>query len=413
MRRNGLWHEPDFLKLWGGQAVSRLGSNITEVALPLTAILMLGASPLQLGLLSGAGAAVILVFGLFAGAWADRVRRRPILILADVGRAAVLGTIPLAAAFGRLSMAHLYIAAAASSLLNVLFEVSYQAYLPSLVDRENLVECNSKLALAGSAADVGGPGLAGILVQWLTAPKTILFDALSFVISALTIGLIRKPEPRPEPALHPNLRREIAEGLRASWQTPILRALALRTATASFCLGSGSALYMVFAIRELGLSPALLGTIISVGGASSLAGAFAAPRLVRRFGFGATFIGSAVVTGITTLVPALSRGPVAVCAAILGVAQLFDLSWPVYHINEISLRQAVTPDHLLGRVNSAMYLLFRGILPVGALAAGVIAETIGVRLTMILGALGYLLSALWLVFSPVRQLRKLPDAPTV
>lgn len=368
---------------------------------------------MQMGLLSGAGAAVILVFGVFAGAWADRLRRRPILICADIARAAVLGTVPLAAAFGRLSMGHLYLVAAASTLLNVLFQVSYQAYVPSLVNRENLVDCNGKLALAASAADVGGPGLAGVLVDWITAPKAILFDAVSFLISAASIGLIRKPEPQPEPSPQPHLGREITEGLRASWRDPILRVLAQRTATASFFLGFGSALYMIFAIRELGLSPTLLGTIISVGGATSLGGAFAAPRLVRRFGFGPTFIGAAVVTGITTLVPTLARGTVAACATILGTAQLFDMAWPVYNINELSLRQAVTPDHLLGRVNAAMHLLFRGVLPVGALAGGMIAERIGIRLTMFLGAIGYLLSTLWLVFSPLHKLRELPEVSQI
>jgi MFS family permease len=409
MRRNGLWHEPDFLKLWGGQAVSQMGSSITDIGLPFTAVLMLGASPLQMGLLSGSGAAVILIFGLFAGVLADRLRRRPILIFADLGRAVVLGTVPLAAALHRLSMGHLYLVAAASSLLTVLFEVSYQAYVPSLVDRENIADCNGKLALAGSVAEVAGPSLTGVLVAWITAPRAILFDAISFLLSAISIGLIRKPEPQPVQRPQPHMGQEIAEGLRASWNEPILRALVQRTATASFFLGFGSALYLIFAIRELGLSAALLGTIISVGGATSLAGGLVAPRLVGRFGFGPTFIGAAIVTGITMLVPTLSRGPVAVCAAILGTAQLFDMAWPIYHINELSLRQAVTPNHLLGRVNAAMHLLFRGVLPVGALAGGMIAEAIGIRLTLFLGALGYLLSTLWLVFSPIRQLRELPE----
>lgn len=409
MRRNGLWHEPDFLKLWGGQAVSQMGSSITDIGLPFTAVLMLGASPLQMGLLSGSGAAVILIFGLFAGVLADRLRRRPILIFADLGRAVVLGTVPLAAALHRLSMGHLYLVAAASSLLTVLFEVSYQAYVPSLVDRENIADCNGKLALAGSVAEVAGPSLTGVLVAWITAPRAILFDAISFLLSAISIGLIRKPEPQPVQRPQPHMGQEIAEGLRASWNEPILRALVQRTATASFFLGFGSALYLIFAIRELGLSAALLGTIISVGGATSLAGGLVSPRLVGRFGFGPTFIGAAIVTGITMLVPTLSRGPVAVCAAILGTAQLFDMAWPIYHINELSLRQAVTPNHLLGRVNAAMHLLFRGVLPVGALAGGMIAEAIGIRLTLFLGALGYLLSTLWLVFSPIRQLRELPE----
>ena len=386
-----------------------MGSSITDIGLPFTAVLMLGASPLQMGLLSGSGAAVILIFGLFAGVLADRLRRRPILIFADLGRAVVLGTVPLAAALHRLSMGHLYLVAAASSLLTVLFEVSYQAYVPSLVDRENIADCNGKLALAGSVAEVAGPSLTGVLVAWITAPRAILFDAISFLLSAISIGLIRKPEPQPVQRPQPHMGQEIAEGLRASWNEPILRALVQRTATASFFLGFGSALYLIFAIRELGLSAALLGTIISVGGATSLAGGLVSPRLVGRFGFGPTFIGAAIVTGITMLVPTLSRGPVAVCAAILGTAQLFDMAWPIYHINELSLRQAVTPNHLLGRVNAAMHLLFRGVLPVGALAGGMIAEAIGIRLTLFLGALGYLLSTLWLVFSPIRQLRELPE----
>ena len=386
-----------------------MGSSITDIGLPFTAVLMLGASPLQMGLLSGSGAAVILIFGLFAGVLADRLRRRPILIFADLGRAVVLGTVPLAAALHRLSMGHLYLVAAASSLLTVLFEVSYQAYVPSLVDRENIADCNGKLALAGSVAEVAGPSLTGVLVAWITAPRAILFDAVSFLLSAISIGLIRKPEPQPVQRPQPHMGQEIAEGLRASWNEPILRALVQRTATASFFLGFGSALYLIFAIRELGLSAALLGTIISVGGATSLAGGLVSPRLVGRFGFGPTFIGAAIVTGITMLVPTLSRGPVAVCAAILGTAQLFDMAWPIYHINELSLRQAVTPNHLLGRVNAAMHLLFRGVLPVGALAGGMIAEAIGIRLTLFLGALGYLLSTLWLVFSPIRQLRELPE----
>ena len=408
MRRHGLWREPDFLKLWAGQAVSQVGSGISSVGLPLAAILILGASPLQMGLLSGAGGAAVLVFSLFAGAWADRLRRRPILIFADLGRAAVLGTVPLAAVLHQLTMGHLYLVAAASGVLTVFFDVSYQAYLPSLVGRENILEGNAKLALTESIAGVTGPGLTGILVQWITAPMAILFDAVSFLCSAFSIWLIRKPEPQPECGPQPHLRREIAEGLRTSWREPILRALAKRTATAAFFGGFFGSLYMVFAIRELGLSAALLGAIISVGGASSLFGAFAAERLVRRFGFGRTFIGAAALTGAASLLPAIAHGPVAVCAVFLGAAQLFDFAWPVYNINELSLRQAIAPYRLLGRVNSAMHLLFHGILPVGALAGGMLAQSIGMRPTMFAGALGFLLSTLWLVFSPIRSLRELP-----
>ncbi|MGC9969097.1 MAG: MFS transporter [Bryobacteraceae bacterium] len=410
MRRNGLWRQPDFLKLWAGQAISEIGSRISRTAVPLTAVMVLGASEFQMGILSGAGAATVLIFGLFAGAWADRLRRRPILIAADLGRAAVLGSIPLAAALGRLTIGHLYVVAAAAGVLTVLFDVAYQAYLPSLVERENLLEGNSKLAMSGSVAEVAGPGLTGVLVEWITAPMAILFDAVSFLCSALSVWLIRKPERRPEHRPEPHIGREIAEGLRAAWSDPLLRGLAARTITAAFFLGFPSSLYVLFVMRDLGLRAALLGVIIAVGGAGSVIGAWFAEGLARRFGSGRTLIGSAAVIGAASLLVPLAHGSAAAAAAFLIAAQLGDVAWPVYTINETSLRQAVTPDHLLGRVNSAMHLLFWGVLPAGALAGGALAQAIGIRATLALGAVGVLLSALWLVFSPVRSRRQLAAA---
>jgi predicted MFS family arabinose efflux permease len=406
--RRGLWRDPDFLKLWIGQAVSQVGSWITLVGLPLTAVKILGASALQMGILSGVSAAAILLFGLFAGAWADRLRRRPILILADLGRAAVLGTVPLAFILHRLTLGHLYLVAAASAILTVFFDVSYQAYLPSLVDRENLIEGNSKLALNESMAGVVGPGLTAIMVQAVTAPIAILFDAVSFLGSAFSVWLIRKPEPRPQRRATPHIGREILEGLQVSWREPVLRTLVLRTATASLFLGFGGSLYILFAIRELGLSAALLSAIIAVGGAGGLFGALVAERLARRYGLGPTLIGAAIVAGIASLLPPLARGPAPVCAAVLSAAQLCDVAWPVYNINELSLRQAIAPGRLLGRVNAAMHLVFHGVLPVGALVGGLLADAMGVRQALFVGASGFLLSTLLLVFSPVRRLRELP-----
>lgn len=413
MPLRGLWREPDFLKLWAGQAVSQVGSWITLVGLPLTAALLLKASPLQMGILSGAGAGAILLFGLFAGAWADRLRRRPILIWADLGRAAVLGTVPLAVALGRLTMSHLYLVAAASAVLTVFFDVSYQAYLPSLVSPENILEGNSKMALSESIAGVVGPGLTGVLVQAITAPMAILFDAVSFVCSALSVWLIRKPEPRPEPSTAPHIGREIMEGLRASWHEPILRTLLLRAATAAIFVGFGGSLYILYAVRELRIDAVLLGAVIAVGGFSDLFGALTAERLVRRFGFGRTLIGAALLIGVAGLLPPLAHGPVAVCAAILAVAQLGDMAWSIYNISELTLRQATAPSHVLGRVNSAAHLMFRGVLPVGALLGGALAEAIGLRGAMFVGASGFLLSTLWLIFSPIRRLLELPKMEAV
>jgi predicted MFS family arabinose efflux permease len=407
MRLGGLWRDSDFRKLWAGQAVSQIGSRITREGLPLTAVLVLGASPLQMGILNGAGAAAILIFGLFAGAWADRQRRRPILIAADLGRALVLGCVPLAVVLHRLTIGHLYLVAAASAILTVLFDVSYQAYLPSLVSRENILEGNSKLALTESIAEVAGPGLTGLLVQAITAPMAILFDAVSFVCSAFSVWSIRGPEAPPARGSAPNMAREIAEGLETLWRNPVLRALALRAGTLGLFGGVFSGLYVLYAIRDLGLSPALLGAVISVGGASSLLGALVAEWVGHRFGTGRTLIGAAVVGGLAALLTPLARGPALVGAAILSVGQAFDMIWPIYNIHELSVRQAVTPRHLLGRVNSAMHLVFRVSLPVGALAGGALAQIIGIRNTLFIGAIGSMASPLWLVFSPVRHLREI------
>ena len=410
MLPGGLTHDREFLKLWGGQAISKIGSTITSVGLPLTAALVLGASPMQMGILAGSNGAGVLVFGLFAGAWADRLRRRPILIAADLARAALLATIPLAAAWHRLNMAHLYAVATLAGILTVLFDVSYQAYVPALVDRAELVEANSKLALTESIADVTGPGLTGLLVQLITAPMAILLDALSFVCSAVSVWLISRPEPQPEPSLAPHIGREIAEGLRASWRNPLLRALLQRAGGGAFFGGFYGSLYFLFAVRELHISAILLGAIISVGGASNVFGALLAERLLHRLGLGRMLIGAAWMIGLAMLLVPLAHGPVALCTAFLVAAQLGDMAWPIYNINETSLRQAITEDRLLGRVSSAGHLLFWGALPLGGLAGGAIAQAIGIRQTMLIGALGYLLSTLWLTFSPVRHLRKLPVA---
>jgi len=292
----------------------------------------------------------------------------------------------------------------------VFFDVSYQAYLPSLVSAENLLEGNSKMTLSESIAGVVGPGLTGVLVAAITAPMAILFDAVSFVCSALSVWLIRKPEPRPENGAAPHIGREIKEGLRASWHEPILRTLLLRAATASIFLGFGGSLYILFAVRELGLGAMLLGAVIAVGGCSGVFGALMAERLVRRLGFGWTLIGAALVSGVASLLPPLAHGPVALCAAILAVAQLGDMAWSIYGINELTLRQAIAPSHVLGRVNSAAHMTFRGVLPAGALLGGAMAEVTGLRAAMFVGAGGFLLSTLWLICSPIRRLRELPKA---
>jgi MFS family permease len=410
----GLTHNRDFLKLWSGQAISKIGSAITSVGIPLAAATVLGATPWQMGVLTGASGAGVLVFGLFAGAWADRMRRRPIMIAADVARAALLATIPLAAMLHRLGMPQLYVVATLAGALTVLFDTSYQAYIPSLVGRGDLVEANSKLALTGSIADVTGPGLTGLLVQLISAPIAILLDAASFLFSAISLWAIGASEPRPVPPVadgSPDILREIAEGLRVSWHNDVLRALLLRAGFGAFSLGFIGGLYFLFAIRDLHLTAIPLGIIVSVGGASSLLGALFAERVQSRFGVGRALIGAAWLTAASMLLVPLARGPVLVCAAFLIASQLGDMAWPVYMITETSLMQSITPDHLLGRVSSAVHLLFQGAVPLGAVAGGALAEIIGIRATMFAGSFLYLLVTLWFTFSAVRNVREMPVSP--
>lgn len=394
-----LLRHPDFLKLWLGQTISQIGSRITREGLPLTAVVVLGATPFQMGLLNGASGAAVLVFGLFAGAWADRLRRRPILIATDLGRACVLGLVPLLAATRRLAIPQLYVIAAASGVLTILFDSSYQAYLPSLVERENILEGNSKLALSDSIAEIAGPGLTGILVQWITAPLAILFDAISYLVSAASLALIRKREPAPVAHENPDIGREIREGLAAAWHDPVLRAFLSRDAMAAFFMGFIGSLYVLFAMRELKLNAALLGAIIAVGGASNLLGALIAERAIARFGYGTSILAAGAISSAGALALSTAHGPVALCAIFLVLSQMCDIGWTIYNIAAVTIRQSIVPDRLLGRVNSAMQLLFRGVYPAGALVGGALASQIGIRKTILAGAIGFLCSHVFLVKS--------------
>lgn len=407
-----LWRNSDFRKLWIGQTISEVGSRITLVGLPLAAVLVLKATPFQMGLLAGVGGLASLLFGPVAGLCVDRTHRRLILIVSDLGRAALLGSIPLAAARGVLSMQQVYVVVAAAGILTVLFDIAYQAYLPSLVDREHIMESNSKLALSNSIAEIAGPGLTGVLVDLLTAPVAILFDALSFIGSAVTVWLIRKPEPVHDPvsAGSPHVWKDLTTGIRILAQSPIRRAIAGHSATAGFFGGFFASLYVLFALKSLHLSSALIGAVIALGGVGNLIGAALASRLIRQWGLGATLIGSTLVMGTASFMIPLARGSILVATAFLVAAQLGDICWPVYHVGELSLRQIITPDHLLGRVNAAMQTLSRGLLPLGSFCGGLLGDMIGVRPTLAFGAAGLLLSSFWLVFSPIRAMREYPNS---
>ena len=406
-RFTGLWRHPDFLKLWAGQTISSLGSYITRDGLPLIAVLTLAATPFDMGLFAVFASVPVLLLGLPAGAWVDRLPRRPILIAADLARLAVLLTIPLAALRGQLSLGLLYAVVAVMGVLSLIFELAYRAYLPGLVGRAHLLEGNSKLSVTELLAEIGGPALTGALVQTITAPLAIALDALTFLISAVSLGLIEAPEARadvpPEPSAGRSLRREIAAGWRVIGADPVLRAIAVGQAGRAFFGNFFGALYALYAIRDLGLSPAMLGIVISAGGISALAGALLAPWLTRRLGLGRALTWPLLVVGLVGLSTPLAGGPPWLAALILIAGQLSnDGPMVAYEINALSLRQMRVPDHLLGRANASLEILPQLVGPVGALLSGVLASVLGARLTLGIAVLGNLGTALWLAASPLR-----------
>jgi MFS family permease len=408
IRTAGLWANSEFLKFWAAQAISFFGSQITILALPLTAAVSLQASAAQMGLLRTAEVAPALLIGLFVGAAVDRLRRRPILILADIGRALLLASIPLASYLGSLHMSHLYMVALLSGMLTVCFDVAHMSLLPSLVPRENLVEGNSKLEVSRSIAMIAGPGIAGILVQLFTAAFAIIFDAVSFLGSALFLLLIRTPEPpRADSAARQHFWADVAEGLQAVWHQPLLRTMALSLCIFNFFYNAIGAAYVLYIVRELGIAPATLGLIYAIGSVGFALGAALAGRAARRFGVGPTIVWGACLSDAAFLLIPLASGQHQAVIPLLIAAQLLaTFAGPMTAINQLSLRQAITPDRLLGRVNATMRVIALAAAPVGALLAGLLGGTIGLRPTLAIGALGLQLGFVILLLSPLRTLRE-------
>lgn len=402
---------PDFSKLWVGQTVSLFGSNITRTGIPLIAVLTLAATPAQLGLLAAVGSLPVLILGLFVGAWVDRLPRRPIMIAADIIRLLLLLAIPAAALTNRLSIELLYLTLALLGVLGLVFETAYRAYLPALVPREQLPEANRRLSTSDSLAEVGGPALAGALIQVISAPLALLVDAVTFLFSASIFATIRTPEPEPEPSAEStrSLLREIAEGLRLVARDRILLTLVIALGGGSFFGNFIGALYDIYLLRELGLSPAVLGITIAAGGVGALAGALLSSRLERRFGVGKTLVGSLLFNAALSLLLPLAGGSPLQAALMLIIMQIFgDAAMMVYGIHSLSLVQSMVPNRLLGRVNASFGFVGMGVAPLGALVAGVLGTAVGTRPTLLIAVLGGLLTALWASRTPLRKLASLP-----
>jgi MFS family permease len=406
---SGLWRDREFVKLWAGQSISVFGSQITILALPLAASEMLRAGPSQMGLLGLAQFSPWLVVGLLAGAWVDRLRRRPIMMAADLGRAALLALIPLAAVLGLLRMELLYGLGFLVGILNVFFEVAYTAYLPSLIAPDRLVEGNSKLQSSASLAEVAGPGLAGLLVEWISAPLAIIGDAVSFLISALSLGAIHAPETEPQPQDEKrSLVRDVREGLTFAFQHPMLRALAAASMTGNFAVDMYLAVYLLYVTREIGVEPALLGLMYSLASVGGLLGAVVARPVGRQLGIGRTLILTHLSAALCVLLIPFTGRVLWRAVSLIVAAQFVWAMVSVIHIvNAVSVRQATTPNHLQGRVMSSIRFLTWGISPPGFVVGGWLGEWAGLQTVLIAAGMVFVAGNLWLWFSPLPGLRDL------
>src|SRR5436190_3745517 len=412
--RGGLWEHADFLKLWTGQTISEFGTQISGLAIPWVAAVGLHASPFEFSLLGVLQFLPFILFALPAGVWVDRLRRRPILIVGDAARAVLLALIPVLWATNELRLWHLFAISFVVGVFTVLFDVAYQSYLPSLVDREQLVDGNAKLQMTASTAQVTGPTLSGALIAALTAPYAIVRDSVSFAISTAFMIPIRRKEVLPEHAEgepKPRMLPELKEGLAFVVRHPYLRAIAACTGSSNFFGSIGFTIALLYFVRVLHLSSVAVGFTFAMFGVGSVAGALAANRVQRSIGVGPAIVLPALMFPVTSfavpLAPESFPLPLIIAGFLIG-----GYSQVAYNITQVSLRQAITPERLQGRMNASMRWIVWGTLPLGQLAGGAIASAYGLRTALWVGAIGSLFTFLPVLLSPVRSIREMPEPVT-
>ena len=417
--RRRLIRDPGFLRLWSAETVSHLGSNITAFALPIVAIRLLDAGPFEVALLNLADFLPFLLIGLVAGAVVDRLSRRTVLVVGDLGRAALLSLLPAAYLLGVLSLPLVIAIGFSVGVLTVFFDVAYQSYLPMLISREDLVEGNSKLEFSRSAAGLLGPGIAGTVIAAVRAPIAILLDAVSFALSAVLLLSIRtrNSDALPQEAsgerqalVRASLRSEIMAGVRFVFTSPALRTIGAATATSNLFSTMGTTLLFLFAIRELGMSEALIGLAFTLAGIGGLVAAAAADRISKRLGVGRTILVMAPLAGPFTAAVALAQpGSDGLNIGLIALSGFVGAgSGTIYNINQVSLRQAITPEPMQGRMNATMRWFVWGTIPIGALLGGLLGESVGIRETIALGGLLATLAFVPLLFGPVPKVRRMP-----
>lgn len=401
----------DFERLWAAQSLSLVGSSVTAFALPVLAIGVLHASAFQMGLLIAAESLPAVLVSLFAGVWTDRLRRRRMMIFADVARALVLLVIPICGLAGWLSVPLLIAVAFCVGSLTIWFDTASISYLPSIVSRQQLLAANGKLTVSFAVAEITGPALGGALVQMLGNAYAIGVNVVTFLLSGALLQSIRTAEPAPAvKATSAPAYREAWQAMIYLWEDGLLRSLTLRLAAWHFIVAAVQALAMLYGIRHLKLSPAVLGFLISLSGLGCLIGAIAAPRLGRHVGPGPSIIGAILAAALASLLIPIAQGPLWVVAPMLGVCTvIFGAGVTVYSVNNVSLRQLLTPPQFLGRVNATTRLLTLGCRAPAALVAGSMAQLLGVRQTIACATvLGCVLAIVGVFNTKLLAMRKLP-----
>ena len=406
----GLWLSPDFRKLWASLTITSFGAQITNLALPLTAALLLHATPLQMGILIALETLPFALVSLHAGVLLDRVRKLPIVIATDLGRGLALLAIPVSAFTNALSIEILYIVGFLCGVQNVVGGAAYQVLLAQMAGRKRLVEANAKIALGETSAALIGPGLAGGLIQALTAPLAIVLDAVAFFASALMLRRVRAPTDVAHRGGTASVWVEIGEGLKLVWHNRTLLALAWLAGLWQFLHHMQLAVLILFATRDLSMSAGAIGLTFMFGGLGCVLAAAFAERLTARFGVGPTIVQGLILSALAWQAFGVISGPPWLVTVMLGLAMLvFDFGAVLYGINYLALRQAITPDRLLGRMTATMRFLTVAAAPLGSLVGGALATVIGLRATLLtIGVLGLALAAGAVLWSPVRHHRELP-----
>jgi MFS family permease len=394
--RESLWRNGDFLKLWGGETLSQVGSQVTMIALPLTAILVLDAGPVEVGLLATAGYAPILVVSLFAGSWLDRHRRRPAMIAAHAGRAVLLALVPLLYVLDLLAMAPLLAIAFAVGALTAFFDIAYITYVPQLVTRDQLVDANAKLESTYTIAEVGGPGIGGVLVQTLTAPVAILADVVTYVLAGILGARIKHVE---TPPAGPTSRVAIKDGILATLRHPVLRPVVLQSAAFNLFVPAIITLFLLYGVRELGLPAGVLGLILATGAVGGLAGTIVARRIALRLGVGPTMVWSMLLSGVALVAIPAASGPTVL---VIGLV-LHGFGLAVFNVHSLSVRAMVIPSDMLGRVTATYRFISNGTLPLAGVLAGALGAGLGVRPAMAVAAVALVVCCVLFVASGARS----------